>query len=174
MNTFALTIWDNETEYVTYYSVNWEGTEKSEAEKFFEKYYSHPDYWTSIQELLSLLINSIGNEHGAKDVFFSRHANKASELPPKGTIIVDSIKFDYYGFPLRLFCLRISDNIVILFNGGIKSSQATQDSPDLRTKFFEAQIFAKRIEEAMRDGIIFIDNTTRTIKTFNGSSEIYL
>jgi hypothetical protein len=51
---------------------------------------------------------------------------------------------------LRLFCLRMSDEIVILLNGGIKSSQKTNDSPDLVGKFRLAQQVSKAIDLKIR------------------------
>jgi hypothetical protein len=34
--------------------------------------------------------------------------------------------------------------ILVLFKGGLKSSQATQDSPDVAFRFWDAKRFAKK------------------------------
>jgi hypothetical protein len=52
---------------------------------------------------------------------------------------------------LRLFCLRMSDEAVILLNGGIKSSLKTNDSPDLADKFRFAQQVSKAIDLKIRN-----------------------
>ena len=48
---------------------------------------------------------------------------------------------EFYG----LYCIRINENIVILLNGGGKTSQKVQDSPDLLPKFR----LANKISEAV-------------------------
>lgn len=77
-------------------------------------------------------------------------------------------------FPLRLYCYRVSRNIVILFNGGIKDVVTVQDSPSLKAKFSEAQIFVKKIQDALQSGLITISVDGRYIENKNGSKEIIL
>lgn len=64
---------------------------------------------------------------------------------------------------LRLYCMRLSGGIVILFNGGVKESLAAQDSPDLSMKFHDAQHFAKKIEEYLREKDIVLDTRNNII-----------
>jgi hypothetical protein len=172
MNTFELEIWA-EREKVTFYTVRWQDAAISETDKFFERLEkSHKD---EVQQLMVLLLDSIGTDHGAIDTFFRPEANVLG-LPPKGRIIIDEIRFHYPNFPLRLYALRINnrDDIVVLFNGGIKSSGKNQESSDLNLKFIEATTFGKRIEAALHDKTIIIDDTTRTLKSFDGSDLIVL
>lgn len=174
MSTFELQIWDDETDKVTFYTVRWEDSDLSETDKFFEKYYkSDPE---ATQKLMSLLIDAIGTDHGAIDVFFNRPEDGVFGLPPKGRITVDEIIFHYPNFPLRLYALRINDreDLVVLFNGGTKTSQTNQESPDLNMKFKDAVSFGKRIDQALQEGIIEVDEESRTLKLFNGSDEIIL
>lgn len=129
-----------------------------------------------MQELGSLIHDSIGNDHGAVDAFFNRLEDNVTGLPPHGKVTVNEIKFHYRQFPLQLYALRISDreDLVVLFNGGIKSSQSNRDSIDLNMKFIEAKAFGKRIEEAIRDQSIIIDEESRTLRWFDGSNNIVL
>ncbi len=41
-------------------------------------------------------------------------------LPPVGTVKIGALQLNYKGSPLRLYCLVLSDEVVVLFNGGIK------------------------------------------------------
>lgn len=126
-----------------------------------------------LQELVYLIIESIGNTYGAQEALFNRFENDAKALPPSGTISVNEIKFKYDGFPLRLYCMALSEDIVILFNGGIKQSRSVQESKDIITvKFYEANQFARRIQTALNEYEIFIDG--RTLKKYDDSLEIYL
>lgn len=77
-------------------------------------------------------------------------------------------------FPLRLYCYRISESIVVLFNGGVKNQRTDQQSEDISIKFYEAQQFAKRIAEALQDGTIIIESDYKTLKDFQGNTEIIL
>ena len=125
---------------------------------------------------MSLLIDAIGTDHGAIDVFFNRPEDGVFGLPPKGRITVDEITFYYPNFPLRLYALRINDreDLVVLFNGGTKTSHTNQESPDLNMKFKEAVSFGKRIDQALQEGMIVVDEESRTLKLFNGSDEIII
>lgn len=172
MNTFAVEIWDDESLHCTFYSVLKEGHEKSETDKFFERFEDHDKYEDSANLLLSLIINDIGGKYGAIDDFFDRNEQKAQALPPKPKNRVKEIKILGINFPLRLYCLRINENIVVLFNGGIKESDTAQNSEDLRFKFYESQSFAEKIIDAIDEGMITIEDSY--LKDFTGSTEIIL
>ena len=108
------------------------------------------------------------------DDFFDRTKNKAQALPPKPKRWIPEIYEIVIHFPLRLYCYRISETIVVLFNGGIKDQRTDQESDDIRLKFYEAQQFAQRISQALHDGTIIISSDNRTLKDFQGNSEITL
>ena len=176
MNTFALEIWDDEASKCTFYTVRWEDAEESETDRFFNKYDTIAEFKRPNQELLSFILDSIGEDHGAIDALFNRFENEVVGLPNKGKVNVSGVVFLYPNFPLRLYALRINnrDDLVVLFNGGVKSAQTTQASEALNLKWIEACQFAKRIEEALRDGDIMIDEKRRRILTYKGGTEIYL
>ena len=113
---------------------------------------------------------------GAIDVLFNRFENGVVGLPNKGKVTIDGISFLFPNFPLRLYALRINNrtDLVILFNGGIKSAQTNQQSKDLNIKWIEACQFAKRIEEAVKDKEIIIEEKNRRILSGDGSDEILL
>ena len=176
MNTFELKIWDDEGSKCTFYTVQWEGAEESEADKFFTKYDGIHTFKQSAQQLLSFVLDSIGEDHGAIDQLFNRFENEVIGLPNKGKVNVGEIVFLYPDFPLRLYALRISNrsDLVILFNGGIKSALTNQASKNLHLRWIEACQFAKRIEQALRDKEIVINDKKRKILSADGSDEILL
>ena len=178
MNTFELEIWYDEGSVCTFYTVRWstdEGHAISETDRFFETYtvHDHPLEEKAMQ-LFRLITESIGNRYGATDDFFDRMVNRAQELPPKPKKWLEEIKDLGINFPLRLFCYRVTEHIVILFNGGIKESQATQDSKNLSLKFYEAQNFVKKIEDALQSKMIEISDDKRYLQNFDGTTEIIL
>lgn len=178
MNSFAVEIWYDEGKICTFYTVRWVTSEKvvtSETDKFFDTYTeAGHTYEDEALQLFELITVSIGDKYGATDDFFDRQANRAQELPPKPKHTVEEIKLLGINFPLRLFCCRVSSQIVILFNGGVKESQATQDSPSLSTKLYESDSFVKKIEEALRDQTIHISDDGRYLFNYDDPQNIIL
>lgn len=174
MSTFELEIWDDETEKVTFYTVRWEGASQSETDKFFEAQ-SNIDA-SSTQTLLSLILDTIGTDHGAIGDFFNRFEDNVTALPPQGRVVVGEFTLRYSNFPLRLYALRIKDreDLVVLFNGGRKIAGTNMESGALNMKFIEAKEFAKKIDQALQDGSIVIDEEARMLKSYNGAEEIIL
>lgn len=172
MNIFELEIFNDEGSRCTFYTVKWQDAHHSETDKFFIKYRNDEKLKRSLQELAKFLEIVIGEENGALKDFF-RPENYAEALPPSGTYRVDEVTINYGQFPLRLYCLRISDSLVVLFNGGEKTSQTAQGGKTSMA-FQEANQFAKRITEALLEGDIIITNNYREFRSYNGSSEIFL
>lgn len=176
MNNFVLELWDDESAKCTFYTVRWDEAKDNETDKFFARYDAVDDLKTDVQKLLSFVLDSIGDDHGAIDVLFNRFEQEVVGLPNKGTENVNGIVFLYPNFPLRLYALRIKnrEDLVVLFNGGVKSAQTNQASKDLHLKWIEACQFAKRIEEAIKDKEITIDTKNRKLLAANGDDEIIL
>lgn len=178
MNTFALEIWYDEGSVCTFYSVRWISDDEdvpSETDRFFDTY-AVPDHplEEKAMQLFRLITESIGNRYGATDDFFDRVENKAQALPSRPKLRLEEIKDLGINFPLRLFCYRITEQIVILFNGGIKDAGSVQESENLSMKFHEAQIFVKKIEEALRSKEIEITSDRRYLKSDGETTEIIL
>ena len=133
---------------VTYYTIRLEDELYSETEKFILRFESDEQYQQDLENILALLV-ILGNEKGTKSRFF-RDESAAQALPPE---IKEALRENWVQFidaGLRLFCLRMTDEVVILLNGGIKSSQKMNDSPDLVTKFRIAQQISKAIDAKLR------------------------
>lgn len=176
MNNFVLEIWDDEASKCTFYTVRKEGVLTSETDKFFKKYNAIAEFKKPTQELLSFVLDSIGEDHGAVDILFNRFENEVIGLPNQGNATLGEITFSFPDFPLRLYALRINNrsNLVVLFNGGVKSAQTNQASKDLNLKWREACQFARRIEAALRDEEIVVDSRRRKIYASEGDDEIIL
>lgn len=178
MNTFAVEIWYDEASICTFYTVRWVADDvdtSSETDKFFDTYaMSDQPFEESAFQLFRLITESIGNRYGATDDFFDRAENKAQALPPKPKKWVEEIKELGINFPLRLYCYRITEKIVVLFNGGIKDAHSAQKSKNLSMKFYEAQTFVKKIEEAIQSGMIEQSVDERYLLSFDGTSNIIL
>jgi hypothetical protein len=171
VNTFALEIWSKEPR-CCFYTVRWETSEHSETDKFFIKYKDDEKLQRHVQELAIFISSYIGYEKGALAQFF-RHEGKAQGLPPSKTYQIEAISISYFEFPLRLYCLRLSNQLVILFNGGEKTSTKAQTGKT-SMPFYEAQTFVKRFDEALKFGEIKLDHVNHQILSRDGKKEILL
>lgn len=172
MNTFELEIWDDEGEKCTFYTVRKEDATLTETDKFFTRY-DEPtnELFEHADQLLMLIQEVIGDTYGAIDDFFDRHESKAQALPPKPKKRIEEIAIFGKDFPLRLYCLRLSESVVVLFNGGLKNEFTAQQSEDVSFDFREAQVFAQRILDALEDGMIEVSEELRSIIDFTGETD---
>ncbi|MCH7414568.1 hypothetical protein MM213_13800 [Belliella sp. R4-6] len=112
-------------------------------------------------------------EDGAIESYF-RFENDAHAIPPTGIYQVGEIEIDYRNFSLRLYCLRICESIVVLFNGGEKTSRNAQDG-NTSMVFHDANLFAQRILKAIiRREILIDEKNSRIISEYGESDEINL
>jgi hypothetical protein len=177
MNIFALELFDDEGDHCTFYTVRWVDDELSETEKFFSNASQDVALTEPLQELTYFLFDKIADQEGAHESFF-RFENYAQALPPSGRHVInkytmEAITINYQHFPLRLYCLRISDQLAVLFNGGEKTSQTAQGG-NTAGAFRGANNFARRITEAIRDKEINITPNGRNFSFWKPNTEITL
>lgn len=110
--------------------------------------------WTSLIE----------NEYEAKTKYF-RHEENADALPPKWHYF-QTEPDDYTDYGLRLYCIRLSDNIVILLNGDRKTAQKVNDCSNCKPHFR----MANRISIAINNAIL---NRDIALKTDSKLIEVY-
>ena len=83
MNSFVLEIWDDEGAICTFYTVRWDEADDNETDKFFAKYDAVPELKSEVQQLLSFVLDSIGDDHGAIDTLFNRFEQEVTGYPIK-------------------------------------------------------------------------------------------
>lgn len=170
MNIFALEVFNDEGLACTLYTVRWVDSELSETDKFFEKFNNSARLKSCVQELAVLISDKIADQIGAVEALF-RYENHAQALPPQGNRTVQNIYLKYSDFPLRLYCLRLSDQLLILFNGAEKTTSSAQKG-ETSMAFQEANHFSKRIIEALKQKDIYISDNGRVILDLNESLSI--
>lgn len=137
---------------VAYYTLWVEGRQQSETDAFFSRFENDASLTNDVN-LLVTWIQEIGQNRGAKSRYF-RFENEAAALPPPARIMAE-IGSSYC--QLRLYCIRLSDEIVILANGGRKASQTVQNSPELMTHFRFANKMAHQLIELIQSGELVTD-----------------
>ena len=109
-----------EYENVNFYSIRMAGKELTELEAFFEKFPEGCEYDNEIDVIISW-IDQIA-ERGALERYFSPEGNYGDGV---GVIPID------VGNKLRLYCLRLSNKILVFGNGGVKDTRSWQESETL-------------------------------------------
>ncbi len=148
MNIFAQIIEVQAFSKVTYYSILKEGEKQNMFLQFLNRIAEKVELAEDLQ-LLKTWLKLIGDKYGAQEQYF-RHEQAANALPPP-------FRFTETQSSLRLYCMRVSENTVILFSGDIKTTQHAQDCPNVGPHFKEALRLTKKIDEAMRERRIQTD-----------------
>lgn len=91
-------------------------------------------------------------EKGALERFF-RNEGKIDDSVK--ALAIDSRK-------LRLYCLRISDQILILGNGGVKNTRTYQEDEVLNGYVVDLQAFEKALLKAQKAGRVIIEGNIIT------------
>ena len=123
---------------ITIYTVRFEGSELSETNNFVKEYSRN-----GIAEDLDMISSWLGylKDRGAEPRYF-RSENNVSAGP---------VAFSR----LRIYCIRCSQNIVILDGGAEKKGQKTQDGAETWKAMKLMMDIDKRLIEKIRDGDIY-------------------
>ncbi len=106
---------------VRFYTIYKDGDVYTETDKFFARFLGEDGYtkddlnFREDFDAIVNLIETMGQKHGAKDLFF-RHEKAAHALPSKSSKKISTIvgiAFAYMSNQLRLYCIRLTDKVVI-------------------------------------------------------------
>ena len=126
---------------------------ESEFEKFVAKFRDDADYSEDFSRIAAF-IKRIAMT-GALERYFR----------PEGKINDSVVALPVTSSKLRLYCLRLSDRILILGNGGVKTSQRYEDDTLLNGYVITLQKFEKLLRQEVANGKVNI--TESTIETDN-------
>ncbi len=157
MNIFATIVGledELKTPLVRYYTValDEDGEQTNLLAAFILKHRGNEDISEEYNDLLAWIVERMGGMHGAKPKFF-RFEGKADALPPPSHFL--DVEYEHN---LRLYCMRLSDHVVILFNGGVKTADKAQKCPVVAPHFHMAQKLCKAIQEAIKNKEIALMN----------------
>ncbi len=117
------------------YTIHFKGKTSNETDEFISRFLGNSKYKKDFDTIIQFLAK-IG-ENGALERYF-RPERKASALP------ISSSK-------LRLYCFRLSDRILIIGNGGIKTTKKVQDSLDCFPHFNLLNDLAYKLEYRLKE-----------------------
>ena len=132
------------------YSISFEKDGTTEFEKFVAEFEMNATYNESYQRIIAALQAIL--RLGALERFFR----------PEGKMKDHVAAIPIEGGKLRLYCLRLSDQIVILGNGGIKTSRSYEEDPKLFGYVMDLQRFEKILNENLEKGYVSIEEKELT------------
>lgn len=148
----------NETDNCTIYTIQFEGESETEFERFYNKFKDDAVYNPDLMRIVAL-INKIAQD-GAFERLFR----------PEGKMADHVVALPVITSKLRLYCLRLSDKILILGNGGVKKSRTYNEDDTLRGYVITLQNFERLLREGQQKGIVTI--TEKTIEINGDISDI--
>lgn len=132
------------------YSISFEMDGTTEFEKFVSEFEQNATYNKDYQKIIAAL-QAILNI-GALERFFR----------PEGKMQDSVAAIPIEGGKLRLYCLRISEQILILGNGGIKATRTYEEDPKLYGYVLDLQKFEKILKDNIAKGYVKIEERTLT------------
>lgn len=138
------------SEIASLYTIIFENDDMSEFSKFLTRFKDNGRLQRDYQIILYALKKIL--ENGVLERYFRRegkYTDRVCALP------IDSGK-------LRLYCLRLSDKILILGNGGIKATRTYNENSELNGYVMDLQQFDALLKEAEKDSSIQIEETSIT------------
>jgi hypothetical protein len=146
----------NKDKNCTLYTIQFLTEDKGEYLRFYNKFKDDATYNDDLARIAKF-VESIA-DLGALERFF-RPEGKMSDRVCAMPVVKSN---------LRLYCLRLSNSILILGNGGIKKSRTYNEDDELRGYVVTLQNFDKLIKQGVKEGTIIIsENQIDTENTFD-------
>lgn len=129
------------------YTITFESSDMSEFNKFINRFKDNGKLQRDYQLILIALQKILQN--GVLERYFrpeGKFNDRVCALP------ISSGK-------LRLYCLRISDKILILGNGGVKETKTYNENTELNGYVLDLQKFDALLKQAEEEGTVVIKET---------------
>lgn len=145
-----------EAKNCTLYTIQFLSEDNSEFERFYNKFKDDVEFNPDLMRIVGFLGRIA--DFGALERYFR----------PEGKMNDNVVALPVVQSKLRLYCLRLSDKILILGNGGKKRSKTYEEDNELSGYVLTLQNFDQLIKEGVNDGsIIVTENKIETDKTFD-------
>ncbi|MDD6141798.1 MAG: hypothetical protein PUB61_10445 [Bacteroidales bacterium] len=140
----------------TIYTIQFLSEDESEYEKFYLKFRDELEFNEDFQRILNVLGRIA--DFGAFERYFR----------PEGKMNDRICALPVFKSKLRLYCLRLSDKILILGNGGIKKTRTYDEDNTLKGYVITLQNFDRLIRAGVKDGTIVVtEDVIETDNTFD-------
>jgi len=146
----------NKDKTCTLYTIQFVTEDKGEYVRFYNRFKDDAVYNADLMRIAKF-IETIA-DRGAMERYF-RPEDKMSDCVCALPVVKSK---------LRLYCLRLSESILILGNGGVKDTRTYNENDELRGYVVTLQNFDRLIKEGVKEGTItFTEKTIETDNTFD-------
>ena len=146
----------NEAKNCTLYTIQFLSENESEFEQFYNKFKEDVEFNPDLMRIVGFLGRIA--DFGALERYFR----------PEGKMSDNVVALPVVTSKLRLYCLRLSDKILILGNGGVKKTKSYEEDDELSGYVITLQNFDKLIKEGTENGTIIVtENKIMTDETFD-------
>ena len=145
-----------EAKNCTLYTIQFISEDYSEFEQFYNKFKDDVEFSPDLMRIVGFLSKIA--DFGALERYFRPEGKMSDHVAALPTV----------KSKLRLYCLRLSDRILILGNGGVKNTKTYEESKELSGYVLPLQNFDRLISEGVKDGTIIVtEKRIETDKTFD-------
>jgi len=137
------------TDIAGLFTICFEGDDATEFQKFIEKFKED----ASRKEELSVILTAINRMLTASG-FLERY------FRPEGKMGDHVVALPIERTKMRLYCLRMSDSVLIVGNGGIKNTKTYEEDESLNGYVITLQKLDKLLDHAIKSGRVRIEETT--------------
>jgi hypothetical protein len=137
-----------QSEKVSFYSISFQMDRTTEFERFLSKFEEEAELNEDYQRILAAL--EIILDRGALERYFR----------PEGTVRDNLCALPLESGSIRLYGLRISDEILILGNGDRKTTRTYQEDARLLGYALDLQRFDRLLRKDLEDGFVTIEERT--------------
>lgn len=118
-----------------------------ELEKFISRFKDNAKYNSDFQSILFFMERIMSN--GALERYFRR----------EGKLTDSVVALPVLKSRLRLYCLRLSDNILVVGNGGVKNTRTYEENDELQGYVMTLQKFELLLRKEAAQGNVEITET---------------
>ena len=137
-----------QTEKAGLFTIIFEGEGMSEFDSFYAKFINDAERSSDLQQILNQ-IDLMMNVRGFTERNF-RYEGKAGD---------NVVALPVYKNSLRLYCLRLSDSVLIVGNGGVKSTRTHEEDETLNGYVISLQKLDALLKADIMKGLVRIEKT---------------
>ncbi len=132
------------SENCTMYTIQFLSDDMSEFEKFISKFKKDAELNPDFQSIMRFVEQILSN--GALERYFRREGKMTDSV----------VALPVLKSKLRLYCLRLTDKIIVLGNGGVKTSRTYQEDDTLQGYVIDLQKFECLLRQEANSGNVKI------------------
>ena len=129
------------------YTIHFLSEDDTELENFISRFKDNARYNSDFQSILIFMERIMAN--GALERYFRREGKMTDSV----------VALPVLKSRLRLYCLRLSDHILVIGNGGVKNTRTYEESDELQGYVMTLQKFERLLRKEAAQGNIEITET---------------